>query len=361
MSTLDARVHAKVADICARQRAAPQLAQALQDMKRELHDFDIRANPEAYLQLQDRVQDLEKEVAALHNADTNYLLEAVPYVRESAKKVTCRTTTPFDKMFGGNGTVQKASKRGDMLRRYLVEVERDSSVALPASHVEANHICTSCNVALVVDTHMSTLVCPSCGLAQDYIENSERNLSYDQEQHMSRTSLFCYKRINHMNDWLNSVTGMENTEIDPAVLEALRAELRKNKITNSQDITVDRIKKYLKKLRFVTLYEHAQYITLLLNGQRAPVFSPELRAKIIAMFNSIQEPFDRYKMHPDNMHQRVNSMSYAYLLHKICQLLGEDWALPYFNLLKCPEKLFACDRIWRMICNELRWEFFPSV
>ena len=46
---------------------------------------------------------------------------------------------------------------------------------------------------------------------------------------------------------------------------------------------------------------------------------------------------------PDN---RKNFLSYAYVLHKFCQLLELDDLLPYFPLLKSREKLQQQDQIW---------------
>ncbi len=194
-------------------------------------------------------------------------------------------------------------------------------------------------------------------MSYDYFENSERNVTYDQEQHMQRSSIFAYKRSNHMMDWVNSAGGNENTEIPPHVLEALRAELRKDRVTRSNQITPTRIRAYLRKLKFTDLYDHSTYITQLLNGEAPPKFSPELTSRLLAMFNAIQEPFERHK----HITNRNNSLSYSYLLHKMCELLGEDWALPVFGQLKCMNKLFLCDKIWKLICAELRWQFIPSV
>lgn len=45
----------------------------------------------------------------------------------------------------------------------------------------------------------------------------------------------------------------------------------------------------------------------------------------------------------------------------MCELLGEDQYLPYMNLLKCREKLHLMDTVWKKICEELRWEFIPTI
>ena len=43
------------------------------------------------------------------------------------------------------------------------------------------------------------------------------------------------------------------------------------------------------------------------------------------------------------------------------QLIDMDEFLKYFPLLKSKEKLIEQDDIWKKICNELKWEFIPSI
>jgi hypothetical protein len=74
------------------------------------------------------------------------------------------------------------------------------------------------------------------------------------------------------------------------------------------------------------------------------------------MFRDIQEPFMRHC--PPN---RKNFLSYSYVLHKFCQLLELDEYLPYFKLLKSTEKLRDQDRIWMKVCEELKFQFIPSI
>ena len=71
-------------------------------------------------------------------------------------------------------------------------------------------------------------------------------------------------------------------------------------------------------------YEHTNAICNILNGVPPPKLSPELEARLKAMFAEIQEPFERNC--PPN---RKNFLSYSFSLYKMCELLGED------HLLRC--------------------------
>ena len=74
------------------------------------------------------------------------------------------------------------------------------------------------------------------------------------------------------------------------------------------------------------------------------------------MFKEIQIPFTNNC--PEN---RKNFLSYSYVLHKFCELLELDHLLQYFSLLKSREKLQQQDSIWKKICNDLEWQYIPSI
>jgi hypothetical protein len=74
------------------------------------------------------------------------------------------------------------------------------------------------------------------------------------------------------------------------------------------------------------------------------------------MFCLIQGPFLRF-----SPLQRKNFLSYSFCLHKMMQLLDRDEYLESFPLLKSREKLHQQDVIWQKICEDLGWDFIPSL
>lgn len=167
---------------------------------------------------------------------------------------------------------------------------------------------------------------------------------------------FAYKRINHLNEWLNQVQGKESTEIPEEVYDSILLEIKKQKLTNMADLTRAKIKEILKKLRINKYYEHVPHIIHRLTGVPSPHFPPVLEDRIRHMFCQIQVPFLRC-----SPSARKNFLSYSYVLHKLCQLLEQDQYLDSFCLLKSREKLSQQDAIWREICKELGWDFIPSL
>eukprot|EP00798_Chlamydomonas_sp_ICE-L_P010902 gene10902-17022_t len=167
---------------------------------------------------------------------------------------------------------------------------------------------------------------------------------------------FAYKRINHLNKWLNQVQGKETTEIPDDVFMNIIMEIKKQKITNMATLTPNRIRAILKKIDSNKYYEHIPHIMHRLNGIPTIHMPPDLEDKVRFMFCAIQIPFLKYQ--PP---KRKNFLSYSYCLHKMMQLLEKDQYLVNFPLLKSREKLYQQDQIWRKICEDVRWDFIPSL
>jgi hypothetical protein len=133
-------------------------------------------------------------------------------------------------------------------------------------------------------------------------------------------------------------------------------EIKKQKITNMADLTYERLRAILKKLRVHKFYEHVAFLLNRLNGRPIPHFSAALEDKLRALFCQIQVPFLKHA--PPT---RKNFLSYSFVLHKMMELLEQDQFLPSFPFLKSRDKLSAQDAIWKNICAELGWQFVRSL
>jgi len=70
----------------------------------------------------------------------------------------------------------------------------------------------------------------------------------------------------------------------------------------------------------------------------------------------IQVPYSKYC--PQG---RVNFLNYYYTVYKLCELLDQKQFLPYFPMLKDREKRIEQDEIWKNICQDLNWQFIPTL
>lgn len=360
MTTLESKISERLAQFAARRSDLPAKKAELNALRVAAAEAGQRRDHASHFALSEQIAALQREVDDIESgtSETEYLLTIVPYVR-GYTDASAGGASPRKKKRGAMESfvsVQKTENKGELFNQYRLHVEKDISANVGLSYCDTDYVCARCSTGLVVNDAESCLICPSCGCSRDYMECGEANMSYEQEVSNEVTNYYAYKRINHFSEWLNSIQGREVTDIPAEVIDALKAEFKKHKIRQADQIKPTKVREYLKKLKLTKYYEHVAYITNILNGLPPPRLPPELEQKLRIMFQEIQEPFERFA--PSS---RKNFLSYSYVLFKMCELLGEDEYLPYFPLLKSAEKLHQQDMIWKKICQHLRWEYFPSV
>lgn len=213
-------------------------------------------------------------------------------------------------------------------------------------------ICQYCNKGeLIPVEHEGILVCKNCGKNVRYLVENEKP-SYKEPP--KEVCFYAYKRINHFREILAQFQAKETTQINPDVLQDIENQIKKERISLNE-ITTKKAKEILKKLGYNKYYEHIPFIKDKL-GIKPPVMPPELEETLCNLFMDIQGPYSKYC--PDD---RVNFLNYYYTVYKLCELLNQDEFLPYFPLLKDKEKMIEQDEIWKKICEELDWEFIPTI
>ena len=136
----------------------------------------------------------------------------------------------------------------------------------------------------------------------------------------------------------------------------IKDELKKMRIKCIDNMSITQIKTILKKLKLNDYYEHIPFIKSQITNKPAPTINRDTEEKLKKMFDQRQEPFEKHC--PKS---RINFLSYSYVLHKFCQLLELDEFIKSFPLLKSRQKLRTQDEIWKNICHECKWEFYPSI
>ena len=283
---------------------------------------------------EERVQELARSRAApgvVSDEEAAYILDTVPFIREYTSSDGAGPSRGSKGKAGIDSfvTINKKSNRSMVYQQYLVHVEKcpEATQAMPTramrDHEDAM-TCHACDRPFSFNSRESELVCLGCGAARTHMEMSEHNITYDQEsQQNSIINYFAYKRLNHFTEWLNSLQARENTEIPAEVLEAVRAEFRKERASKRGDIKPSKVRAHLKKLKLNKYYENTNAICNALNGVPAPKLPPYLEERLKRMFGDIQEPFEKHC--PPT---RKNFLSYSYVLYKFCELLGEGEGSP---------------------------------
>lgn len=243
--------------------------------------------------------------------------------------------------------------RDKLLEEYLKKVHPDSVKSSINILNDTYGECIDCEKEMVFSANEAVFTCMNCGHQEFILIDSDKPSYKDPPR---EASYFAYKRINHFNEWLAQFQAKESTEIPPEVFDLILVELKKERILDTKNIKQTKIREILKKLKLNKYYEHVPHIINRINGQNAPVMSREVEEKLRFMFKEIQPFFQVHR--PEG---RNNFLSYSYVLYKFCELLELDEYLPSFPLLKNRDKLYAQDKIWELICKDLKWQYLSSI
>lgn len=250
-------------------------------------------------------------------------------------------------------TTIHSSDKGNLLDEYMLKVDKSYISHNQFNNLQVSLICETCNIEKTILQSEGILICHKCGITESIVIDSEKP-SY--KEPLQETSYFCYKRINHFNEWLSQFQAKESTEIPEHVYNEIISEIKKLRIVNMSKLTPDKMREILKKHKLNKYYEHVPHIINKLSGLPPPIMNREIEEKLRSMFKEIQEPF--LEVCPK---ERKNFLSYSYVLHKMCELLGLDEFLTCFPLLKSREKLHNQDIMWKQITGKLNWQFIPSI
>lgn len=268
--------------------------------------------------------------------------------------IDANATTIAPRPCQGLPTASSTQSRGALLSKYMKYTDPDYIKNTMVQPIAEEDMCPHCGSSKVmIMTNDGYTWCTKCDAIEYVIIDHEKPSYRDPPKEIS---FFAYKRSNHLNEWISQIQGKETTEIPEEVYDKILMEIRKQRITNMAELTTKKIKSILKLLQINRYYEHSAHIINRLTGVPMRQLSPELEEQLRNMFKMIQTPFLKHA--PKN---RKNFLSYSYVLHKLVQLLGKDEYLDSFLLLKSREKLMAQDHVWRLICGELNWEFYPSL
>ena len=213
-------------------------------------------------------------------------------------------------------------------------------------------VCSSCNKGeLIQVNHEGILVCNVCFKNYKYLIDNDKP-SYKEPP--KEISFYAYKRINHFKEIIAQFQAKETTDIPNEIIEKIKNQIKKERL-ELKEITNKKTKEILKKLKLNKYYEHIPFIKDKL-GIKPPIMTPQLEDTLCNLFMEIQEPYSKFC--PKD---RVNFLNYYYTIYKLCELLDQKQFLPYFPMLIDREKKIEQDMIWKKICEELSWEYIPTV
>jgi hypothetical protein len=351
---------------------------ALLEEKKVLKGSMNKLNPtqlEHFLDMKDRVKSIQIEIRELSKKKKTYLLENSPFIFqyfEDKKQISTsgshirqsihqNSNTKLNTFFKikahntehANTNNEKYSQSKKAYQNYLRNVNNE--ITNIQDFVVSSDICYYCGQGeLIPQDEEGILICNNrdCGKFITYIIDSSKPTNKEPPNEVSYTA---YIRLNHFKEILSQFQAKETTQIPEDVIEAIRCRIKKERIEDISKLNYDKMREILRKLGLNKYFEHIQYINSLF-GIKPPIMNEELHETLCVLFIEIQKP---WAIHcPVN---RTNFFNYTYTLHQLCVLLDQTQYLPYIPMMKDREKQLEQDMIWKKVCDDLDWEFIPSV
>lgn len=335
----------------------PNLRAKKKYLKKILEERDDSLSVEQKLEINDTLRDINERINISKKSKKQYYLNNNKHIFdyfENKKNISMNNskTKLLNTFFKINNEeeVEQTSHIKDNVQKYLSNL--DESFIDVNKFVVTSDICQYCKKGeLIPIDHEGIMVCNQCHKHVQYLVESEKP-SYKEPP--KEACFYAYKRINHFREILAQFQAKETTQIPEEVLENIKNQIRKERIDLTQ-LTNKKAKDILKKLGYNKFYEHIPFIKDKL-GIKPPVMTQELEESLCNLFMEIQGPYAKFC--PDD---RVNFLNYYYTVYKLCELLDQQQFLPYFPMLKDREKRIEQDEIWKKICQELDWEFIPTI
>ena len=215
--------------------------------------------------------------------------------------------------------------------------------------------CSECDGT--VEVHNGLFTCQSCGFVLQAIDYQ---YSYRDTIEAQVKTQFSYKKSARFIDLLRSLQAKDNSDIPKNVIEAVKKQIDMEiDFDIKKDLTIARVKDYLKRCSFNKYYDQAPSIIYRLTGKAPLQLSSEQEQLILSMFSEVADHFEMAK-------QRVNStrssfLSYTYVLYKCLEILEMKEEMTVVTILKSSEKISAMDEIWKVIMDELSWPYHRTL
>ena len=338
----------------------PDLKIEKEQLKQKMADTQLTI--EEQLDAKDRLKEINDSIKQCRNKKKEYYLDNSKLIfdyfenKKNISKGSVPINQPKSKLLDNffkiksTETVVADCKTGNIVQQYLSNID-DSFLDINL-YIHANDVCQHCfKGELIPLDDEGVLICNICSRHIPYLIENEKP-SYKEPP--KEVCFYAYKRINHFKEIVAQFQGKETTQIPPEVIENIKQQIKKER-TDISLITNQKTKEILKKLGYNKYYEHIPFIKDKL-GIKPPIMTPEFEDTLFNLFMELQAPYSKFC--PDD---RVNFLNYYYTAYKLCELLGESHYLEHFPMLKDREKRIDQDTIWKKICQELNWEFIPTI
>ena len=346
----------------------PNLQAEKEELKKELKTMP-RNKVDSIMNMKDKITEIRSEIKRLSNIKKNYFLEnskiIFNYFEEKQQinnnanvKRNSKAMHSFFKIKKTNNVSEdieedKYRKSKQLYRKFWKNV--DNETLITNDFIINCDNCEFCQIGeMIAQEEEGIMICNNkkCGKFITYIVDSNKPSNKEPPNEVSYTA---YIRLNHFKEILAQFQAKETTQIPDDVIDSIKKRIKKERIQDMRELNYNKMREILRKLGLNKYFEHIQYINSLF-GIKPPLMNEELHETLCVLFIEIQKP---WALHcPPN---RTNFFNYTYTLYQLCVLLDQTQYLPFIPMMKDRDKQLEQDMIWKEVCKELDWQFFPTV
>lgn len=207
----------------------------------------------------------------------------------------------------------------------------------------------SCGNKMIIQSNTSELLCTKCGAIHTLIGSVfEDSQFYNQEG--NRYLHGTYDPNRHCKFWIDRIQAKENTIIEESIINKIKLCIKKDKIENLKNISIEQFRIYLKQCKLSKLNDHIPLIKKIITGYIPPQLTHKELHLLFNYFDKATKIYNQIKPK-----EKSNSLYYPFLIWKILDLIIENQQKKK-ELLACIhlqsyETLIDNDKIWYQICK----------
>jgi len=217
--------------------------------------------------------------------------------------------------------------------------------------------CTLCDSPLQMDVVESSLLCTTCGSRRACPDPGGMAMSVTYYNLDRRLTLLGHKRLSKLREYLKQLLAKQKSVVPMAVILDITAYLvNVAGLKDPKDVTYRSVHAALVALDMRNFFDYCTQIYCSLRGCPPPTLHPEYDEALCVLFAVIQRPFEELK-------EKTSStfFSISYLVLTLCKFLRLVDLIPFITLSHTPARLYAQEKLLRLIFEKLNWTPFPAL
>ena len=217
--------------------------------------------------------------------------------------------------------------------------------------------CTLCDSPLEMDVVENSLLCATCGSRRACPDPGGMAMSVTYYNLDRRQTLFGHKRLTKLREYLKQLLGKQKSVVPMSVLLDIASHL--TNVMGLQDpekVKYRSVHAALVALDMRNFFDYCMQIYCRIRGCPPPTLHPESDEAICVLFAAIQRPFEELK-------EKTSStfFSISYLVLTLCKFLNYSHLTPFITLSHSPARLYAQEKLLRLVFEKLNWRPFPEL